>query len=709
MTQIVKDTLEIENNILTPQEKKEEAKEIPKYKSRMELSQENEDRLGKEVFDEREAMEEERQETEIEEAWENLDAQYDGEIEEHEDRQYNFHKNTTKIKIDAIRRLIKQALFESDPVATVSPYPGFQKEGGQDVCDKQTDFLDNKVDQVIPLKEQMSYVLYSAALKHVGFLKVTHKMETDTKSREELYEGNKVVGVNPDGTPAIDSSGFERFLKNYPDAVEKYPGIIKALIKGEDKNLKIKYKEIIYNDPLPKFVAPENFLARLSCNNYRDLARTRLTVETEEYTGWELLKAQEDDEFFNVDEVFFNYKKGEGDKKERKERIEGYLNKKFKILECVYYGREKEADTDEIKMVLFFDEESRKLIGSNYYFYDAVPCYYVPFYIKKNKPGLYGESMGSDLAHGNLIEDTLLNHLLEGVDMRNTFTPITLSEEVEEQFLEKRFTHGIPINCAPGEIDFLQKYMPQIDVGGMMALIQYINKDSDDTSGISGYTTGRESEVDPTAPAAKTIALLEQSGINVKDYVNEIALSFNEVLHIFLSIYHQISKEGRAYKKNPELGGDPFAMIERSEMIARTNIQSQATTFNFEKMNEKRENLAMYQVLRQELLIAKNPEAVYFLIKTLIKSWSKMWKNQVDEILPPLEVFKKQQAMVALQAVNQYVQAVVKKATITGTPPEFDVKQLMPIMTDLQAQIATPPSKEAQKAAQKNQQGGSNV
>jgi len=691
---IKEEQLEVEPNKKKLDE--EEQYEVTAFQTKLVLDDQQKKALVDEMWLEFEAIKKERDELQLESKWDSLDRQYDGKVKEDPDRQFNLHKPVTKIKIDAIVNSLKKAFFESDPIYNISPRPEFQREGGQDVCDKQTDFIDYKIDEVIPLKPPMELVFHSAALKGTGFLRIDHKVLRQKRMREESYDGTPEVQMVR-GQPQKVNKGLQQFLKSFGETAIKYKGYIKRLVAGKKIEIVVRYKDTCYNDPFPKYVDLKNLYIRLNTEGYAGMKETRLIVERESYTGWELEKKEAKGEFENIDKIL---KINESDDNKNKD----YLTEEYDILRCTYYYK-KENEKEESKIVFWVGEEKKEYVGGIQFPYYTVDCDYVPFYVKKKKPGIYGESIGSDLTDSNIAQDEFINLILEAMYMATMITPITDSDEIESQFLEKRWTHGVPLKKKASEsLDFLQKYIKEPNVGGVALLMQILGRDDDDVSKISSLMTGKESMLDPKAPGNKVLALIEQGKVNIQEYVLTCLPSFNELASIFLNIYYQISKEGREYRLKAErvTGGKLFDTISRQEMVARTNIQAQAASFNFEKMNEKREDLALYQVMRQELLIARNPEAVYFLDKQLIKGWSKKWKNLVDKLLPPLDQFKKQQFGIALQAVGQYFQMVNEKAQITGQKPQYDAQQLVALVNDLQSESVTPPSPEVLKEREQN-------
>jgi hypothetical protein len=244
--------------------------------------------------------------------------------------------------------------------------------------------------------------------------------------------------------------------------------------------------------------------------------------------------------------------------------------------------------------------------------------------------------------------------------------------------------------------------MGPVDVAGTMALLQYLNQEDDNSTGVSAGISGREAPLDPSAPAAKTLALLKMSGIDIEAFIISISPSFNINGEILLQLYYQIAQDGVAYRMSPDRAkvDNPFAIMTRAEMIAKTNIEVQAKNFNFEKSTEKGENLALYQTFRSDPIVANNPKGIYNMAKTLIKSWSPHWSNMVDSILPNPEQFAKEQMAAAAQAVAMYVQKVVMDAKMTGQAPQIDPKQLMAAIQQFKTEAITPPKPEVVKARQ---------
>ena len=189
--------------------------------------------------------------------------------------------------------------------------------------------------------------------------------------------------------------------------------------------------------------------------------------------------------------------------------------------------------------------------------------------------------------------------------------------------------------------------------------------------------------------------LMQQTGTNIEDYIKCLLPSVNMIGQILLKLIYQMSKQGRQFRQRARagavVGGDPFGFISRDEMIAKTNIQSQAAGFAFDERIEKQATLALVQLLRGEPEFMAKPGAVDQLFRTLIKQWSPKWKNKVDQIWPTKEEFMKGQFEIAIKAIQAYAMKLKQERETLKKEPEVNIKDLITMMSQLQAAAVTPP------------------
>ncbi len=666
----------------SPRDDAQEAKEIPIYLETLELTAKQKKRLKEEFKAEFEAIEDERKTAHLEEKWDALQNQYKGKMVEDSRMQFNLNRNITKPVVDRVSNYIKQGFLKSDPIYSVSPRPEFDRQGGQAIADNQQDFLDYKLDS-LPFRGPVGKTIHSAVKLGTGILKITHVVKQYQRKREARYSGKE---------------GLKQLLANWPDARTRYPDIVKNLEAGKEENLIEDFTDTTYNDPLPQFVELKNFYVRISTDGQEGLNDAKLIVERKNYSWWELEKEEAKGNFDDIDLLI-------QDKDDKEKKIDKHEKETFDILECTFFFKLDEKDKEPSRITFWYAEEKEIIIGACLYSYDIME--YIPFYISDTETGFYQLGLAEFTTDSQIAQSVLLNLALGAIYQRNTITPITDNQDIIDQFHEKRWVHGIPLEAKAGSVDFLQKYMPQIDVMGMLNIMQFMKQQDEELVGSSSLMSGKENPVDPTAPAAKTIALLKAAGISIDEYIMTMTPAFNQVAYVILQLYYQASKEGRKYKIRSDrvVGSDIFAELSREDMIAKTNIQAQAYAYDFDKLEAKKDDIALWQIIRTDPAFNQNAEAVYEFMRTLVKGWSPKWNNNIDKIMPPLPQFRQKQMAIAVQAVALYVKAVVDQAKAANVKPEFNPQELLGVVMQMQKEAVTPPSKEELKAREEAASG----
>lgn len=713
------DRTEIEIDKVPQEELDEREDGVPAFKEKIEFTEPQIEKLKDQIFKAYERLKVDRKD--VDDLIMGLKSQYSGEMVDDAGLEFNLNVPITQVKVDSGARLTLKAFMESDPKFTVTPRPTTAKQDKWDVTvNAQTDYLDYKFDEEIDIESPMRKVLHQAWLYPVGLIKVPYEYTKKNFKREQFFSGEP----DTDEQGNIFIPGLKEFLVQYPDAVN--PGDVghwafKDLVEGKDVTFKANYYEPTYDDPKPSFVDIKDFWVDKDTEGYEGLCDAQLTIERQKYSWWELLKMEKNEDFENVRnvKVVTNDNDGEsvdeddGEEQPTPEPEANYKTKKYRVLECVYHFNEKIPDDDddydvedEIKIICWFEVQSKAFLGAILYPYDTVECIYVPFYVENKEAGFYKGHFAEKLTDSHLAQNAILNFMLTESWQQLMTTPIIKQgSPLADQFYNKRWKPGVPLEIPKGalslesELGFLDRAQKGVAVQ-LMQVLQFLKQMDDDRTGINEGISGKTDPLDPSAPASKTAMLLQQSGINVSDYINSLLPSFNKVAEIILQLTYQMSKEGRPFKQRQTAGmvtgQDPFGTLTRDQMSAKTNIQSRAAGFAFDKVNEKRENLTLFQLFRQDPIISQNPEGVYAMARTLIQSWSPLWKNKVDTILPDPQTFNQQQFEIAVQALAVYLKDKTDKAKLLGGEPQADFKEYMNLATSMMAEAITSTEEEGQ-------------
>lgn len=694
-----------------------ESSETPQYQQEIVLDEKQTDRLMEAAIRDVAAIKQERQTLGLEERWAMLQNQYDGIMEENQDQQFSLHMHTTKIKIDAIVRAAKTSFMDSDPKFAITPQPGYAMKDSRkadEVCQQQQDFLDFEISEELGLEGPFEMALYSSAIKGVGLLKLPWKYREEKRQREECYEGKFIIqGVN-NGKAVVTNPGLELFVQNYPDAKTRYPSLYDKVMRGKTIYVQADYTEVVYNNPDPQYIENENFYVYDFVDGLKGLKSARCIAERQKYTWSELKYMEAKEGWYNIDSMRFpGSARGDQDKKKTpKERKDSEYKdadtRKYDVIEHTYVFNTDDTGKieDEIKIKFWWAEDREVMLFCEHYPYENISTEYIPIYLRRIRPGFWQNalSIASDLSDSNLAENALVNFMLEMAWIETVVTPVVKEgSPTEKQLMTKRWNHGVPIVVRKDaseiskEITFLQK--PQSQAAGMIPIIQYLLKQDDDVTGVSSLMTGKESPTDPRAPATKTIALLKQSGINIESYVKTALPSFNEIATILLALYYQMTEDSKAFMTKRTVqdltNGNPFKQISRQQMVAKTNIKSQAYAFALDKIQEKQENIALFSVVRSEIAARGDAESLDNLVRSLIEGWSPQWKTRVGLIWPSLSEFKQRQVKMAAQGCATYMASLAQQEKVTGLPANADAQKLVAMLGQLQQMsMASPEDKQ---------------
>lgn len=676
----------IRNQTAEESQKQEDSPDIEEYRVQMTFTDDQKECLTTDFFAEFDAIDAERKDLRLPEKWKEADAQWDGTLAPNDRLLFNCHVHQSKVKGMAIVRAMSKAYLSSGQIADVSPRPGMaQTNTGYDICQKQSDFLDFAYTEEIKPADELKKAWTTAYKKYVGIIKQEWAYRIEKRKRYETYEG-KNVQVPVGGQVKIENDGLEAFMQAYPDAKDRYPGLLKKLVEEKQVKIVVEYKDVVNNNVKFTNIKIENFYVRNGCNGWEGLRTEHCIAEEQEYTYWELMKKQKDGAFENVEALWA----GDSQAKDNNESTPDadYKNKSYKVLEGTYYWKLKDDDEDEVKIKCWFGRDKKVFLGAILFPYYAIDIDYVPFYLRLNEYGFYGNclSVMDDLKDSNIAQDALLSLFLHGSYARSILTPITKEGSlIEELFLEKDWVEGMPLSLPDDtqdvskELSFVQ--WPQMNGGEMLNAIGFAQRTDGNVTGISdAAATGANDPTDPNAPAHKTIALMQASGINIEDYIETTLPSFNQLCTNTFQLYYQMSNEDRKYrvrrKSEGVVGDDPFATITRDELIAKTSVESRAAGFVFEKAQARQDATLGLQAVLTNPYLNRIPMVQYKAAVVYLETLGPRWRTFAESEIPTPDELDKQLTQVAFKAVSDFMSQAGAQQGVTGVPAQANAKDI---------------------------------
>lgn len=661
-TEELKSTLEYKLTPATPEEKEED--NIYEYQQKIKLTPEQETEIVNIIDAELEVIDNQRAVDDSENRWDEYENQYWGVVQDNPNTTFNLHQFLTLKHVRRVKSRLYQAFFESDPIYSVSPRPEYAKKEGYETAERQEQFLDYEFDSEIIIKSPMRKVFHESTLKDGGIAKVIWERDQEWIRRREKYEGTE--------------EGLQSFLTAYPDAETKYPGLVKQLQEGNDIDITSDKREIIYDAPRIYFIPFKNFYINLNTEGLLGLRKTKFFAELQKYTWPEL---QEEIEEGRFDQEATEALKWFITKDSEVIINPTYLEEEYTIFECnLFYDLKKNGKPKRI--AVWYSKDKRKILNAIHFPYEHGRPYYIPFFITEEREGWHQPGLARILSPANIIANSTTNFLLDNAFYRNTpLIRATPNTPIAQQLLAKTWKIGDPLVAEKGEVEPFS--LESGSLNDLVTLIKLNEQGANDTSGApSGYLSGQADPIDPDAPAAKTMALLRETNINIKDFILCLLPSFQEMAYQVLQLFAQFRGTAQYQLKRQKVVGKPiFEKITPDQLRLRTNVTPNAFSFSFDRINERRENLALVQMLTTNPLsrdfLTNAPQARWNLFHILIKSWSDRWNAKVDEIWPTEQQVKDFLTEIQKQAFEKIYQQKVKEFQTRqvpgqggGPPPE---------------------------------------
>ena len=621
--------------------------DITEYRTKLTLTPEQEIELINVIEANLTAIEKERNEDKCVQRWEQYENQYWGVLRPNSDMLFNTHVFMTLRHCRRAKSRIYQAFFESDPIFSMSVRPGNAKKEGFESAELQEQMLDYELDSEIEIKSPMRKTLHSAILLDGGMIKLIWQRDKEWMKRKEEYKG--------------DEEGLKDFLENYPNAREKYPDYISQLENGLDITIMASKEETVYDAPAFDFVEFKDFFISLNTKGLKGLKKSRFYAERQKYNWHEFLEEVEEERFDKdkVEELKWVMNK------DKVELDTHYIDREYTVFETNLFYDLSHTDKPR-RIVVWYNKDRKKILSAIEFPYEHGKPYYIPFFITDEMSGWHQPGFGRILQPRNIVANATINLTLDSAFYQNT--PILRANpnsSVASQLLAKTWKIGDPLIAEKGEVE---KFDLRSGNLSDMVMLGNVNEHlADEASGVgSPYLSGKADPTDPDAPAKKTMALINETNINIKDYILCLLPSFQEMAYQLLQLFAQYKDTVEfGKKKRNVLGKSKIFKITAEQLRLRTNVTPGALSFNFDKLNEKRENLALVQFLTTnqtaQKFLSQMPQAEWAMFDILIKSWSNFWSLKSSEVWPTEKQVKDFMVNVQKEAMEKIYQEKVKE------------------------------------------------
>ncbi len=585
-----------------------EAKQLKYFPYACPIKIDDEDILIREIEKEIEIIKSMREERDLPDKWQEARDQYQGVVEFKDfpwENSSNLHIHITSAAVDIMKVKAKAQMF-TEPMMLLKPLPSQIGENlFEDIALKEK-FLNCEARDDIQIEDKLDPDLQDAINIGTGIAKLRYERDIDFDAVvPEIYEA----------TPQDIARFKSDFKKDKGSQV--YKDYLSDLEKGLSVEVWMKSDEIIYEGPKISYVKLEDLFVRPDID---DIRKHRVIAEKLHYTWMDLINEVEGNSFDR--QVVM----------ELKDKFPtDYYKKIYDGWEVIcYYDYEKTNNLQRIKIV-YLEEQKRILKALTFPFIHRMPDY-VFYYIKKVPGSIYGEGLAEKLKDTNKAINDLWNQTVDSGTLRNApcFKAVKGSEFDSTQ---KKW--------GPAAIWWV-KTIADVEqfriTGGGAEQINYISRlerYAEWISGVSAYMTGRESPLDPNAPASKAYMLLKESNLRINDGIRQLHSS-NRIL------FYQIDKLLFQYMRGNKL---PFT-VTKGEVLETKEITKKVlgikvryiphlSDITVNKELEKEQDMKFALYLQSRAIVQSVPTAERTILEILIRNQGGVWEKMLDKLLPP--------------------------------------------------------------------------
>jgi hypothetical protein len=565
----------------------------------------------------------------------------------------------TTIATDRLTPRIKRALYYSGNIIGITP----GKDVAEEDSERQEKWLDYLLREDMQIEEKSENLLYDAIMLNFGVAKNYWHIDEEQKEEVVTYES------------------AQELLRNYPDALEKYPQYILKLTGYRDINsLLTAYPEALEGDYdlLPqtdvKVTLREKFVQSstgqkiewvdpkdiIFPKNAKDSKDPWIVIQKLKMRRDELLKKKASGFFENVDEIFANKDKEDKDHDKEYTIYEAILkyniskDKKGGLEEkCVYWiaegGHEKEIYLRGIKFPYTHGEN-----------------YFVVYRTSSRRYGFYTGGLGYKLKSVNESEDMRVNQI----------------SNAWQQAIVKAWKHikmpGSPFNpnvqrYYPGATITLSDPNELTELGmsdlpnSSFNLLEDNRREGETLVGFPfSLTSGQITPQDPNAPAKKSEILLAEANISVSEYLKVYIRGLKQTAKQAQFNYYQFRNDDEMDFRD----GKKFNKISKQQMIAKGAMTCKSALESVDSQERARSTLMLLGQLQQYPMISENLSAQHYLIKTIIDNWDENFARSTDKLFPEgIELLIQEQIKKAQELAQQEEEAKANKGKIPAILP----------------------------------------
>jgi hypothetical protein len=570
-----------------------------------------------------------------------------------------------KSKLRVAARRITAAFFRNRPAIPVEP----KESSDVGRVEKIEAFLDHEVRHEIHLRKPIYQIALDAGKYGIGWAKVTFCIEQEPVTEVQVYDG-----ASPDDQA--------RFMRNFPNAHERYPEYAFRVFAGQRVELNVSWKKTVYRGVRVDRIHPKHVIRPAG---YSDWKRLPYIFEKMQKSWYELQEGVQN-KMYDKDALDAIKARYENDPK-AKDKYE-YIKKKYDVYEG-YWRYSPRGDSLREKCLFTFIPDEHVLLRGIKYPYKHGHPYLVPFEVMPDADNLEGESMAEDMADIQAAETAIINIAIDSDTANYPMYKVRRNQSGAMSF--------DTMTAYPGKVwelddmDDLQQLQSFTTSANSIALMDRVVRIGDDLTSITELMTGRESSSDPKAPAAKTQMLLERSDEGMSEMTKTFVEGWVEMSFQIIELYSQYGTAGKEFRILNEEGEMAFDTAP-DDLRVRPDMEPHGGEVMFTQTGKRDTLIALAQFLQQDptyqqYVIQPSPQTWIRVLERITENWGAGVAKIVHEVIPTPEQIRQQQIEIQLEALKQHeeqkaaqMQQQMQQMLMGGVPaqgPQMAPQQMM--------------------------------
>lgn len=521
----------------------------------------------------------------------------------------------TRKKVREVANRIKQAYLDSDPVWGIDLDDPHMFE----LAIKLEKALDTAIDHDLDEEDDLSLAIFEATAHGIGALIPTWLYHEERVRQLETWEGFDGQTVES----LQDMIAFEAKYPNWRDEKELVT-LHAQLRKGTRIEREVSATVPVANHPDFQHVEAKRLRVYPHVEGYEGLRSTPLYGYVTTYTRFQLEQLAEQDV---IDRDALGRLLGDvtGQGPDDADDAEAQTEE-FEVFQGTMRYR-LGADEVPTRYKVWYAVKEQVVLRTRFYPWWYHEADLIPFYVRLEDPGFFKRGVAADVVDEHTVLNVLLNLYLNAIDLANSMRWKAKYRSLGyAHLLSKRWSPHLPAPWKdnPNEIESLAtptNHLPPILNGFQLMLRQ-----SDESTGTSSLQSGRESPTDPSAPASKTIALLQQVQPNEKDILRSLSPAFRQMGVWTMWLYFQ----GLKLKWITELPGGLQIAPDLLPELAK-HLHPRAILFDFDRQGRFERSTGIL-AMTQKILGATRPDVILKMLRIAIQQADPTWARLVDTL-----------------------------------------------------------------------------